>query len=121
MSLIPGHDFRGFIGGSAFSLLIGIWKIGRNKENTDEYIQKNKPYLKQEFFSTTSTEQTTDLFIQGIKKAAHENQDKSINVSTTASQTTEYLLQGLREASLESQEKSMMHFVKGINSEEKET
>jgi hypothetical protein len=40
------HGFRGFIGGSIFSLLIGIWKTGNNKDNVDDYMRTNKRFFK---------------------------------------------------------------------------
>lgn len=37
---------RGFIGGTIFSLVIGIWKTGENNDNVSEYLKKNKQYFK---------------------------------------------------------------------------
>ncbi len=40
--------FKGFIGGSVISLLFGILKTGKNKENVSDYLETNKHYLRKD-------------------------------------------------------------------------
>lgn len=45
LSVTTNSGFRGFVGGSFFSLLFGILKTGKNKDNISDYIETNKRFL----------------------------------------------------------------------------
>lgn len=43
---IPGSASRGFIGGSFFPVLFGLFQLGRNKNNVSEYLRVNERHFK---------------------------------------------------------------------------
>lgn len=39
------YALRGYIGGSVFALIVGIWKVGKNKNNLDDYVNTQSRYF----------------------------------------------------------------------------
>lgn len=41
------HALRGYIGGSALAVIVGIWKIGKNTNNISDYVSTQSRYFTQ--------------------------------------------------------------------------
>jgi len=41
------HALRGYVGGSVLALIVGIWKIGKNKNNLADYVNTQSRYFNQ--------------------------------------------------------------------------
>jgi len=41
------HALRGYVGGILFAVILGIWKIGKNKNNIVDYINTQSRYFNQ--------------------------------------------------------------------------